>query len=193
MLESGQPLHTFDYDSLPNEKEIVIRHASNEEVITALQGQKLVLDSQDIIISSGKKIIDLAGIIGSQDTSITSQTKNVLIECASFNSQTIKKTASRLTIPTAASRYFSRRVSLIFSPKQVLARVISLIINSYQGDLNAGEFFVYKEEKKSENTIITINEEFITKKVGQKIAEPTIDNIWQQLKFSYQKKENINY
>jgi phenylalanyl-tRNA synthetase beta chain len=177
MLQSGQPFHVFDYDKLLNEKEIIIRHAIEGEIITTLQGQKLVLSSEDIVINSGKKIIDLAGIIGSRDTAITSQTKNVLIECASFNPQTIKKTASLLNIPTAASVCFSRRVSLIFSPKQILSRVITFIINSYQGDLNSGELIVYKEERKKETTIIAISQSFIEKKIGQTLSEPVIENI----------------
>jgi phenylalanyl-tRNA synthetase beta chain len=177
MLESGQPFHVFDYDSLPNERKIIIRHANEREVITALSGQNLVLGSEDIVIKSDGKTVALAGIIGSQDTSITSQTKNILIECASFNSQTIKKTASRLNISTAASRYFSRRVGLFFSPKQVLARVVFLIINSYQGNLNSGEFFTYKEQAKREKSAIAISHDFITKKIGDVLAEQVIENI----------------
>src|SRR4051794_31087790 len=112
MLESGQPLHIFDYDSLP-EKKIVVRPAHPGEKMSALYGQELMLDSEDIVVSSGEKVISLAGIIGNQTTSLTPHTKNILIECASFNPTTIKKTAKRLNISTAASHFFSRQTNLI--------------------------------------------------------------------------------
>ena len=57
---------------------------------------------------------------------------------------------------------------------------------------NSKIFFSYQTAKKIP-PIITISEEFITKKVGQKLTEQMIESIWQQLKFSYQKKANAYY
>jgi phenylalanyl-tRNA synthetase beta chain len=175
MLESGQPLHIFDYDTLP-EKKIVVRQACQGEKINALHGQELALNSEDIVISSGEKVISLAGIIGGRENALAPLTKNILIECASFEPQTIKKTANRLNISTAASHYFSRRANLVLSPQQVLARVISLIIENYQGDLNSGTIFSYKRAEKTPSTV-SISQEFINKKTGQILSEQTIENI----------------
>src|SRR3954447_19518495 len=165
MLESGQPLHIFDYDALP-EKKILVCQARWGEKINALHGQELVLNSEDIVISSGGEIISLAGIIGDQVTALTPYTKNILIECASFNSATIKKTAKRLNVSTTASHFFSRQTNLVLTPQQVLVRVISLIVETYQGDLDSGTFFPYQKIEKKQ-PLIAISPEFITKKVGQ--------------------------
>ncbi|WNE41127.1 MAG: Phenylalanine--tRNA ligase beta subunit [Mycoplasmataceae bacterium] len=189
MLESGQPLHIFDYDSL-SEKKLTIRNAYQGEKIKSLNNQKLFLDSEDIIISSGNKIIDLAGIIGVQETSINFNTKNILIESASFDSKTIKKTAKRLNLTTAASRFFSRGANLAKSPKQVLDYAISLISETYRKDFNSIGSFSYWEEKKTP-VVIEINQEFIVKKTGQLVTEQIIEKIWQQLGFSYQKREKF--
>ena len=175
MLESGQPLHIFDYDTLP-EKKIMVRQAQQGEKVNALHGQELELSSGDIVISSGKKIISLGGVIGSQETAITPQTKNILIECASFNPKTIKKTAKDLNISNATSHLFSRRANLVLSPQQVLAQAISYIIETYQGDLNSGTIFSYQEAEKTQ-LIIDISQEFITKKVGQVLSEQTTENL----------------
>jgi len=172
MLESGQPLHIFDYDTFP-EKKIMVRQARSGEKINTLHNQKLTLNSEDIIISSREKNISLAGIIGSQDTLLTPNTKNILIECASFNPTVIKKTAKRLNISTTAGYFFSRQTNLVLTAQQVLARVIYLIIETYQGDLDSGIIFPYQEREKKPLTV-AITEEFITKKVGQKLAEQTI-------------------
>jgi phenylalanyl-tRNA synthetase beta chain len=142
MLETGQPLHVFDYDTLP-EKKLIIRKAYHGEKIKTLNNQELILDSKDIIINSGEKIIDLAGIIGAQETSVTSNTKNILIECASFNHEFIKKTTKRLSISTNASRFFSRKASSINSPKQVINYAVSLISKSCQKDSNLANLFSY--------------------------------------------------
>jgi phenylalanyl-tRNA synthetase beta chain len=173
-LESGQPLHIFDYDALP-EKKIVVRPSHSGEKIIALHDQELVLNSEDIVISSGEKVISLAGIIGDQATSLKPNTKNILIECASFNPTAIKKTTKCLNISTAASNLFSRGANLVLTAQQVLSRVMSLIIETYQGDLNSGNIFPYQEKEKKQ-PIITISQEFITKKVGHKLAKQTIEN-----------------
>jgi len=193
MLESGQPLHIFDYDSLPEKKELVVRQASEGEIMISLQNSNLILSAEDIVVSSGEKIIDLAGIIGTRGTAVVSQTRNILIECASFCSEAIKKTTNRLNFTTSASRYFCRRNSSFSSPKHVLRRVISLIIDSYKGNLNCGEFFVYQEVKKKETTSITITRNFVEKKISQKFPKLIIENILRRLNFSYQKKEGIYY
>jgi len=192
-LESGQPLHVFDYDSLLGEKEIIVRQALQGEIITSLKSEKLILGSDDLIISCGKKNIDLAGIVGAKETAITPQTKNILIECASFNPQSIKETTKRLNIFTLASNYFIRQTNLVFSPEQILTRIISLITESYQGNLDDGNYFIYKQKDEKTNKIISISQEFIEKKIGQKLPELIIENIWKQLNFSYQKKETVYY
>ncbi|CAJ0865873.1 13948_t:CDS:2 [Entrophospora sp. SA101] len=177
MLESGQPLHIFDYDALPEQK-IVVRPAHQGEKLNALHGQELLLNSKDVVISSGEKVISLAGIIGSHETAITPQTKNILIECASFNPKLIKKTAKRLNISTAASHFFSRGANLVLTTQQVLARFILLIADNYQSDLNSKIFFSYQNQTaKKIPPIITISEEFITKKVGQKLTEQTVESV----------------
>nr|CAG8507105.1 8349_t:CDS:10 [Entrophospora candida] len=163
MLETGQPIHIFDYDALP-ERKIIVCQTQRKEEIETFQGQKLALNSEDIVVSSGEKIINLAGIIGVKGFAINSQSKNILIECADFNPKVIQKTAKRLNISTIASQFFCRKGN--FLPlKQVLQRVISLIIETYQGDLSSGTIFSYQEAEK----------------------------IPLQLKFSYQKKGNVYY
>jgi phenylalanyl-tRNA synthetase beta chain len=193
MLETGQPLHIFDYDTLPKRK-IFIQEVQEKEIMTALHGQKLTLCSGDVVINSDEQIIDLAGIIGAQVTSISSQTKNVFIECALFNPISIKETAKRLNISNLASQYFSRQANLFFTPSQALSRVISLIIDSYEGNLNSATIFTYKKAvEKKKKSLVSISQEFITKKVGQMLSEQVVEDAWQRLGFSYWREGNIYY
>jgi len=125
MLEIGQPLHTYDYDQLPDQ-EIVVRNSLSGEVMTNLKRQPMTLNVEDIIISSGKEIISLAGIVGSQVASINNETTNILIESAFFDASSIKKTSQRLNFSTQASQYFSKEYNLPFG-NYALARKIELI------------------------------------------------------------------
>ncbi|CAJ0914567.1 1300_t:CDS:2 [Entrophospora sp. SA101] len=177
MLENGQPLHIFDYDTLSPQQKITIRETQTGEVLTNLHGEKTALNTGDIVLSSGEKIISLAGIIGTQETALTPQSQNILIECASFNSEVIKKSSKSLNISTAASQYFSQGANLVLSPKKVLARVISLITETYGGNLNSATVFTYQEAPQREKKIITISQEFIEKKTGQKLTNKVIENI----------------
>ncbi|CAI2199557.1 9251_t:CDS:2, partial [Funneliformis geosporum] len=53
----------------------------------------------------------------------------------------------------AASNFFSRQTNLILTTQQVLTRVISLIVETYQGDLDSGTFFSYQKTEKKEPTV----------------------------------------
>jgi phenylalanyl-tRNA synthetase beta chain len=125
MLETGQPLHTYDYDRLPDQ-EVVVRNSLAGEVMTNLKGQRMTLNEKDIVISAGKEIISLAGIVGSQVASINNETTNILIESAFFDSSSIKKTTQHLNFSTQASQYFSKEYNLPFGD-YALTRAIELI------------------------------------------------------------------
>ena len=175
MLETGQPIHIFDYDVLP-ERKIIIGQVQQEKEMETIQGQKLTLSSEDVVVSSGERIIDLAGVIGTKEFALNSQSKNILVECANFNPKNIQKTTKRLNISTVASQFFCRKGNSFLPLKQVLQKAISLIIETYQGDLSSGTIFSYREAKKIP-PVIAISQEFIAKKVGQELTAPVIEDI----------------
>ena len=89
MLETGQPLHFYDADTLKGK--IEVRMAKNGEKLTTLDGKERTLSEEDIVISDGEKAIGLAGVMGGLDTEITDKTKNVIIESAIFDGVKIRK------------------------------------------------------------------------------------------------------
>ena len=89
MLEYGQPLHIYDLDKI-NHKEIRVRLAEDNEVFTSLDKEERKLEEGDIVIcDADNKPISLAGIMGGLDSEVTDSTKNILIESANFDSETI--------------------------------------------------------------------------------------------------------
>ncbi len=109
MLETGQPLHAFDYDLLGTNK-ITVRMANPNETLTTLDEVKRTLTDKDIVITDGSKAIALGGVMGGLDTEITSSTKRVLLESATFNPTNIRKTSRRLDLRSEASTRFERKV-----------------------------------------------------------------------------------
>ncbi|HEC79121.1 MAG TPA: phenylalanine--tRNA ligase subunit beta [candidate division WOR-3 bacterium] len=106
MLLTGQPLHPFDLDLLKGG--IIIRKAKSGEEFTTLEGTKLTLTRDDLIIADDNGPIALAGIIGARCAQITENTKRVLLESAYFDPKYIAHTSRRLGLITEASIRFER-------------------------------------------------------------------------------------
>ena len=109
MLEFGQPLHFFDKDKLGNK--IVVRNAKEKEEIVTLDGKTRVLDTNDIVITDGKKPVCIAGVMGGENTEVDDNTKNILIESAIFDAVHIRNTAKKLELPSEASIRYGKGLS----------------------------------------------------------------------------------
>lgn len=111
MLEIGQPLHAFDYDKLP-EKEITVRKAKENEVLVTLDGKERILESTDLIITSGDQPIALGGIMGGEATEVSSSTHNILLEAAHFSQETILVSTKRHKLRSDSSNRFSKGLDI---------------------------------------------------------------------------------
>lgn len=105
MLEYGQPMHAFDLKKVADEKIIVRAGKMGEELIT-LDGKKRELNHLDIVISDPKKVLGIAGVMGGENSEISNQTTEVLLEAAIFEPTYLRKTASRLALHSEASKRF---------------------------------------------------------------------------------------
>ncbi len=111
LLETGQPLHAFDYDklakNLKGKAEILVRKASDKEKITTLDGQNRILSSSNLVIADKTGPLAIAGIKGGVRGGISSETKNIVIEAANFDPIIVYKTSKQLNIETDAARRFA--------------------------------------------------------------------------------------
>ena len=110
MMEYGQPLHAFDFDTLAGRKIVVRAPRENEMNFTTLDGSKRQLDGEMMMICDGEKPIAVAGIMGGQNSEVSDTTTNILLESACFNPVSIRKTARKLNLATEASYRFERGV-----------------------------------------------------------------------------------
>jgi phenylalanyl-tRNA synthetase beta chain len=113
MLETGQPLHAFDYHLLAKgngngRPTIVVRRASEGEKFRTLDNQERTLTNQMLLIADETKAVALAGVMGGQNSEINLNTKDVLIESAYFKPQNIRATSKKLELRTESSYRFER-------------------------------------------------------------------------------------
>jgi len=107
LMESGQPLHTFDADKIGGGK-INVRWAAQDEIIKTLDGVERKLSAKDLVIADDKRPMCIAGVFGGEDSGTTENTKNVFIESAYFAPASIRKTSKRHTLKTDASFRYER-------------------------------------------------------------------------------------
>lgn len=111
MLSRGQPLHAFDYDKLymdNGRKKIIVRRAVAGESLITLDGQKLALSQEDVVIADLKNPLALAGVIGGLDSSVNQKTTTVLLESAYFDAKNVRMASRRHGISTESSYRFER-------------------------------------------------------------------------------------
>jgi phenylalanyl-tRNA synthetase beta chain len=111
LMEYGQPLHSFDFDTLSGRR-IVVRTAEPQERLTTLDGQERNLTPEMLVIADGEKGVAIAGIMGGLDTEIQTSTKNILLESAYFEPRCIRRTAKKLGLSSEASTRFERGVDI---------------------------------------------------------------------------------
>lgn len=128
MLESGQPIHTYDERDLQGGL-IQVRRAASGESLKTLDGQTRQLTSDDIVIADGHKAVGLAGIMGGENSEVKADTQNIVIEVAHFHPTQVRKTAKRQGLHTEASHRFERGID-VQNLAWVARRVAELI---YQG------------------------------------------------------------
>ncbi|MBL0702310.1 MAG: phenylalanine--tRNA ligase subunit beta [Desulfosarcina sp.] len=109
MMETGQPLHAFDFDKLA-EKKIVVRTAKQGEKFITLDNRERSLSSRTLMICDGEKPVAIAGVMGGLNSEVTDATTSVLLESAYFDPVCIRKTSKRLGLNTDSAHRFERGV-----------------------------------------------------------------------------------
>ncbi len=109
MLECGHPLHTFDYAEIHGQR-INVRRAADGETMTTPDGVERKLDSRHLLICDAERPVAVAGVMGGKDSEIKEDTKNVLLEAATFDAPVIKASGTSLGLHTESSHRYERGV-----------------------------------------------------------------------------------
>jgi phenylalanyl-tRNA synthetase beta chain len=109
MLETGQPLHAFDYEAIGGRK-VVARRARPGERIVTLDGVERELDPDMLLICDAERPLGIAGIMGGAESEVNPRTRTILLEVANFHPGSIRRTSMRLKLRTEASSRFEKGI-----------------------------------------------------------------------------------
>ena len=177
MIEFGQPLHAFDYDKISGAK-MTIRRARTNEKLETLDGIIRVLNSQAIIIQDKDKLIDLAGIMGGQNSQVTENTSTIILQAAVFDPILIRKTCKKLSLQTDASYRYERNIDFN-GTIDCLNATADLILETSAGQ--TGKIFDLQNIKWRPVRIIWQPENDVKRILGIKISHEKILNFLKKL------------
>ena len=184
MLETGQPLHFYNADSLKGK--IEVRMAEDNEKLTTLDGIERKLTHDDIVISDGERAIGLAGVMGGLDTEIENDTKNVIIEAAIFDGVKVRLTSKKIVRSEASNRFEkgldSNRTYM------AIERACTLLEKYANATISKGTCVYDKTEKEDKKIDITL--EKINNLLGSNISLEEVLNIFRRLGFKTESKQN---
>src|SRR5688572_22988161 len=177
--ETGQPLHAFDFAKLAGRR-IVVRRGAKGEQLKTLDGVERKLDETMLVIADAERPVALAGIMGGEDSEISQQTTDVLIESAYFNPDSVRQTARKLGMDTEASRRFERgadRENLL----RAQTRCVELICEIAGGAATEDVLDVYPA--KESDVIIDFHPARVEALTSLRVPEPDMDRILTGLGF----------
>jgi phenylalanyl-tRNA synthetase beta chain len=185
MLETGQPLHAFDYDLLGSDT-ITVRMAKENEKFVTLDEKERILSSDDILITNDKIGVALGGVMGGLETEINDASTTIMLESAVFEPVHIRKTSSRLDLKSEASSRFERKVD----PSRIIyaLNMASELFSKYA----SGE--VLKGISIEDNTIkedikVSVSLEKINRYLGTSYSLDLIKDTLTKLAFRYDLKD----
>ena len=179
MLELGQPLHAFDLDDIKYNK-MTVKMAEEGEKFTTLDGVERTLTSDMLVIGNQDKTLDLAGIMGGENSEIKDTTTSIFIEGASFAKENIRATSKKLGLRTEASSRFEKGIDINLA-EEAVNRACQLIEELGCGTVLNGMLDYYPQKEEVQK--VTVNPVRINKLLGVNVPMDKFINILESLEF----------
>lgn len=179
MLELGQPMHAFDNEKV---SAICVENSKLGDKLLTLEGEEHEICENSILIKNqNNDPVAIAGIKGGLIDSIADSTTSVLFESATFDASQIRKTSRKIGLVTDASLRYEKSLDPEMT-KIAMARIIK-ILKEIDSDAKISSSFSDVYNKKYEQSTIVIDEDFISKRIGEDISKERIVKILTKLDF----------
>ena len=176
MIETNQPNHIFDFDKLKSNK-IIVDKARNDEKFTTLDSKERILSNDDIVIRNGEEVIALAGVMGGENTEVSENTNNILIELAHFDNISVRRTSRRHSLISESSYRFERAVDTE-NFDYVMNRLTDLIVEIAGGEVcDMNDVYPVKKEK----NICQLSLDRMNRFIGKVIPKEKVIEIFNKL------------
>ncbi|MFZ5596475.1 MAG: phenylalanine--tRNA ligase subunit beta [Bacillota bacterium] len=180
MMELGQPLHAFDYDTI-RDGHIIVRRARAGETIVSLDGNERILKEDMLVICDPGGPVAVAGVMGGLDTEVTGKTVNVLLESAHFNPVSIRRTSKALGLRSESSSRFEKGVDITGCPRAA-DRAARLLADMAAGEVAPGAVDNYPGRTPRRTVILRTGR--VEHVLGVDVPRQEIVNILRGLEFT---------
>ena len=191
MLSTGQPLHAYDYDkvhTLNNGRaKLVVRHPHKGEKLKLLNGKEIEPRAEAIVIATDKQAIGLGGVMGGSETEVDETTTRIILESASFDMYSIRRTSMAHGLFTDAVTRFTKGQSPL-QTLAVLSKVVEEIRRSRSGKVSSR---VIDEHTLSRSVLtrgnlhapVTVSASFINARLGLELRAAEIRTLLRNVEF----------
>jgi phenylalanyl-tRNA synthetase beta chain len=183
MLDLGQPNHAFDAGRLSalSAPGIVVRNARAGESITTLDGEHRKLGPSDLLICSGDEPVALAGIMGGLASKVGEDTSRLLLEVASFDAATVRRTSTRLGLRTDSSARFEKSLdpTLPLAAAGHFARLLQAVQPGVRFPSKLSDAGRWRDPALT----LSLRSERVRKALGTPISDDAIADILERLRF----------
>jgi phenylalanyl-tRNA synthetase beta chain len=186
MLETGQPVHAFDYD-LVRGRQIIVRRAKPGEKLVTLDDVERDLDPGMLMICDGEGPVSIGGIMGGGESEVSENTRNILLEIANFKPGSIRRTSSLLKLRTEASTRFEKGIGAE-TPLHAQRRALHLFEQLTGGRVACGIVDVYPN--KQAIPTIRVSDARIAQVLGISIPTSEVERILTALGFTVGRQDN---
>lgn len=155
MFELGQPMHVFDADKVKGG--ITVRMARNGETMTTLDNKEVALTPEMLVIADDEAVLALAGIKGGKKAEVDVNTKSIILECANFDSISVRKTAFKTGIRTDASKRFENNYPVAWAEHAVL-RYVYLLQKEQSGVVYGTLTDIYPHPRANFTAVVTLEQ-----------------------------------
>ena len=187
MMETGQPLHAFDYDNIAKSR-IEVKRAGSAIAFKTLDGKSHTLEPDMLMICDGERPVGIAGVMGGENSEILNTTTRVLVESACFDAVSIRRTAKRSGINTDASHRFERGVDPA-ATEDVLKRAITLMAQVSGGTILNDLIDLYPVKHKP--TQIIVNTDVLNSRLGTNLSYDEIKKYLESVEFQIKDDQNM--
>jgi phenylalanyl-tRNA synthetase beta chain len=180
MSELAQPMHAFDRDLLHGDT-ICVRRAREGESLAALNEQDYTLCPANLVIADAQSPVALAGVIGGMHSAIVAGTRRIVLESATFNAASVRRTSSALKLRTDASMRFEKSQDPA-NTVRALARAVELLAELSPGIRLVGGLADRRKEIPAPPPIL-LPLDWLARKLGKDTGSEEVRGILERLAF----------
>lgn len=179
MLETGQPLHAYDFSKLTGVM-MYVRESRPDEALKTLDGTTRKLPKGTLMIADRNQALGIAGIMGGASSEVTQRTDDLVLECASFDAATVRRASRGLGLRTEASARFEKGLPAE-SVWPAIRRAIDLIQEICGGEL-VELVDTYPRKQKSKPITLTVDR--LSGFLGESVPPATVKRSLERLGFT---------